>query len=144
VAESSLLGVKDSWIRGADKGLFALAPLTRGQLACRYTGQLRTTAEAMRTADKSYLMRLGGFTYIDAREAPQCLARYINDCRNPLGYNVRFDKKPEDRCADVVALRDIDPGEELFADYGKWYWTGQEPARLALAELLVLRGVVAK
>ena len=45
-----------------------------------------------RLPDKSYLMRLGGFTYVDARERPTCLARYINDCRNPLGHNVRFDK----------------------------------------------------
>lgn len=142
--ESTHLEVKESWIRGAEKGLFASAPMAKGQLVCRYTGQSLATAEAMRTTDKSYLMRLGAFTYVDARESPLCLARYINDCRNPLGYNVVFHKKPADRSADVVALRDIDLGEELFADYGKWYWSGLAPSRLTLAELMVRRGIATR
>ena len=27
-------------------------------------------------------------------------------------------------CAWVISLRDISEGEELFVDYGKWYWAG--------------------
>ncbi len=59
-----------------------------------------------------------------------CLARYINDCRNPLLYNVQFKKDPEHGIAYVVAIRDIEPGEELFVDYGKWYWLSLNPVRL--------------
>jgi hypothetical protein len=45
--------------------------------------------------------------YLDARECPDALARYINDCRNPRGHNVRFDKRPEEGRALVVATRRI-------------------------------------
>lgn len=34
--------------------------------------------------------------------------RYINDCRVASAYNVSFDKRPQDKCALVVALRDIE------------------------------------
>ena len=133
--------VRGSWIPGGGQGLFATASMSQGQLICQYIGHIMTTSEAMRTPDKSYLMRLGGFTYVDAKASPECLARYINDCRNPLGYNVTFVKKPEEHCADIIATRDISVGEELFADYGKWYWIGMSPNRLSLAQLLKLRGI---
>ena len=35
----------------------------------------------------------------------------------------------------MVALREIEPGEELFVDYGRFYWMRQSPARLTAAEL---------
>ncbi len=35
-------------------------------------------------------------------------------------HNVVFVKKPEELRADVVAVRDIAPGEELYVDYGRW------------------------
>ena len=34
---------------------------------------------------------------------------------------MRFEKRPAEGRADVVATREIAPGEELFADYGKRY-----------------------
>jgi hypothetical protein len=57
-------------------------------------------------------------------------SRYINDCIVPTGWNVRFDKHPEEKCAYVIALRDIELDEELFVDYGRWYWAGKKPIRL--------------
>jgi hypothetical protein len=35
------------------------------------------------------------------------ISRYINDCINPLGWNVKFVKYPERGVAAVVAIRDI-------------------------------------
>jgi SET domain-containing protein len=34
--------------------------------------------------------------------------------------------------AEVVATRDIAAGEEVYVDYGKWYWAGSKtlPSRL--------------
>ena len=52
--------------------------------------------------------------YVDALLHPAVAARYINDCRNPRGFNVAFDKRPEHPgapAAAVVALRDIAAGE---------------------------------
>lgn len=47
------------------------------------------------------------------------LDRYINDCRDPSLYNVEFHKLPLERKALVVALKDIQPGQEIFVDYGR-------------------------
>jgi len=106
-------------------------------------------------------MRLGPQVYVDARERLDVLARYINDCRNKLKYNVRFDKQPEVRgcvctalcyrchgggdviawplsrlCeqqkrALVVALRRIEAGEELYVNYGRFYWVKTKGNRLS-------------
>lgn len=35
-------------------------------------------------------------------------------------YNVAFHKLPLERKAQVVALKDIEPGQEIFVDYGRW------------------------
>ena len=87
-------------------------------------------------------MRLGPQTYIDAKSCLRCIARYINDCRNPLGYNVFYDKRPDEKIALVIVMRDIQPGEEIFADYGKWSWATLPSVRLSLSNLLRLRGIV--
>ena len=116
-----------------------------GELICRYEGELYSTAEAMRIPDKSYLMRLGEQCYVDSRTSLSCKARYINDCRNPAGYNVIFDKQPQQQCALVIARRDILAGEKLFVDYGKWYWAGCSivPVRMSFGDLHRLRGSLA-
>jgi len=118
-------------------GLFAERPFAQGQVVCVYRGIACRTVEALRLRDKSYLMRLGEQCYVDARETPHVLARYINDCINPAGWNVKFDKQASEQCAYVVALRNIATGEELFADYGKRYWRGASivPARISFAQL---------
>ncbi|CAM9487592.1 unnamed protein product [Choristocarpus tenellus] len=58
------------------------------------------------------------------------VARLINDCRNRNLYNVEFQKMPEERKALVIATRCIEAGEELFADYGRWYWISLKPVIL--------------
>ncbi len=45
--------------------------------------------------------------------------RYINDCRNASLYNVAFQKLPQERKALVVALKNIEKGQEVFVDYGR-------------------------
>lgn len=111
-------------------GLWSLGAVPKGQVLCEYSGAVLRTTEAMQLEDKSYLMRLGPQTYVDARGSPAVLARYINDCRVPAVYNVEFDKRPSEGRALVVSCRPICAGEELFVDYGKWYWASASPARL--------------
>jgi len=127
----------------AFNGLFAQRSFEAGEVVCVYQGVVLKTTEALRlpVEEKGYLMRLGPQCYVDARPCPLVLARYINDPINPAGYNVRFDKLPD---ADppralVVAIRSILAGEELFANYGKWYWAGccsvVKPVRIAFSAL---------
>lgn len=62
----------------------------------------------------------------------QIINRYINDCIIPEGWNVIFDKRPAESCAYVTAIRDISPNEEIFVDYGRWYWAGKKPVKAKL------------
>jgi SET domain-containing protein len=113
-----------SLIVGAGQGLFATRAFQKGELVCEYTGRIYANKDAWQLADKSYLMKLGGGKYVDARECPHVMARFINDCRSRGTHNVVFDKRPQDNLARVVALRDISPDEELYVDYGRFYWLG--------------------
>jgi SET domain-containing protein len=67
-------------------------------------------------------MKLGNGKYVDAIYSLDVKARYINDCRQRSKYNVYFEKRPQEDRALVIALRDIEEGEELYVDYGKFYW----------------------
>lgn len=69
-------------------------------------------------------MRLGQQKYVDAKWCPFIYARYINDCRNNTYYNVEFAKCPDEGIAQVIAIKDIHVGDEIYVDYGKWYWAG--------------------
>lgn len=117
--------VRPSRISGAGDGLFATESHAEGSIVCEYTGIIWPNAVAWQRRDKNYLMKLGDNKYVDALYSREVLARYINDCRGRLGgYNVWFDKRPAEDRALVVALRDIRAGEELFVDYGRFYWVG--------------------
>jgi SET domain-containing protein len=112
-------------IPGAGLGLFATREHRQGDTVCEYTGVVLPNEEAWRRRDKAYLMKLGDGKYVDALHCPEVLARYINDCRGHRGgFNVCFEKRPQDGKADVVAMRDIQPGEELYVNYGRLYWLG--------------------
>lgn len=124
-----------SWIPCSGFGLFANRKILYGEVICTYFGTKYGTADALKLVDKSYLMRLGIQCYIDSNDHLNCLARYINDCRNALCYNVRFDKKMEDEIAQVIAIRDIEENEELYVDYGKWYWLSLEPSKLTFMDV---------
>lgn len=143
-------------------GLFAGKQYRQGEVVCVYSGTTLPTKMAIQLDDKSYLMRLGEQKYVDAKHHPDVLARYvsrsceldvmlmmsltcraarfINDCIVKEGHNVTFEKQPENNCALVRALRDIAAGEEIFVDYGKWYWAGSKPTgKLKLSNELLRR-----
>ena len=130
VLSSPGLVVRKSRVPGAGLGLYATKSFSKGTIVCCYTGKEYRTKEAIRLEDKSYLMRLGPQTYVDAKDDQTIAARYINDCRNKRLYNVVFNKLETEKRADVIALRDIEEDEELFVDYGKWYWLFKSPSKL--------------
>jgi hypothetical protein len=115
------LVVRKTSIKGCDfDGLFTSRAFLKGEVLCKYTGKIMRTSNALKLQDKSYLMRLGVQCYVDSRESVEVKARCINDCITPGGWNVEFQKRPEELCAYVVALRDIAVNEEVFVNYGKW------------------------
>lgn len=151
--DSLRFSIQESNVKGAGKGLFALVDLEDEETILFYEGRELSWSQAKSLADKSYLMFLGQcerdengkrFTpnqrcqqpeiCIDARETPQVLARYINDCRNPKGYNVKFVMDADMACARIVTLRPISAGEELFVDYGERYWSDINKPQSVLSE----------
>ncbi|TMW69558.1 hypothetical protein Poli38472_001714 [Pythium oligandrum] len=114
--------MRPSLIPGAGMGLFATRAHKRGDVVCEYVGTIFPNKVAWKRTDKAYLMKLGEGKYVDALEHPEVLARYINDCRRRAEYNVVFDKRPSEDRALVIALRDIGVDEELYVDYGRFYW----------------------
>jgi SET domain-containing protein len=117
--------IRDSTLVGAGKGLFAKREFHAGDVICEYIGKMLSVKEVFRLEDHSYLMRLGSPNiYIDGKDVFS-FARHINDNRNKLKHNVKFEKYPQERKALVVAIKNIKPGDELFVDYGKWYWYGK-------------------
>lgn len=117
--------MKTSLIPGAGRGLFTTVNIPSDTEICEYTGNLLRSADAVRLKDKAYLMRLGPQVYVDCGDEAaygHVLARYINDPRRESALNVRFDKRPEEGKAIVLSTREIAAGEELYVDYGRWYW----------------------
>ncbi|KAF4743863.1 hypothetical protein FOZ62_001645 [Perkinsus olseni] len=104
-------------------GLFTSNRRSSGEEICSYHGRI-LHGNPPKDADRTYLMRLGASVYIDAAEDLSAPGRYINDCRNSNYHNVRFDKRPQEGRAVVIATREINEGCELFADYGVLYWAG--------------------
>ena len=125
----------------------AQCPRCRAPISIRdYGGDVLGTKDAMRLGDKSYLMRLGGDVYVDARRRDDVQARYINDARDKRVHNVAFRKLPDLRKAEVVVSRPVDAGDEFYASYGTFYWLsldmrGEVSARLPEDQV---RALVAK
>ena len=120
------LRVAPSTIKGAGEGLFATQDIAAQETIGFYRGEVLTLREAMALKDRDYLM--GGFgpnAHVDASKAFAMPGRYVNDAFDPGRLNARFDKSRKTRSARVVALRDIVEGEEIFAAYGRSYWTAR-------------------
>ena len=79
----------------------------------------------------AHMLVLGKDVYVDSLYCPHSLARFINDCRTPSGHNVMFIKSAAEGCAWVIATRDIQKDEEIFVDYGRWYWALLKPTTLS-------------
>ena len=120
------LRVAPSTIKGAGEGLFATERIAADETIGFYRGEVLTLREAVALKDRDYLM--GGFgpnAHVDARDAFAMPGRYVNDSFDASRLNARFDKTKATRSARVVALRDIEEGEEIFASYGRSYWTAR-------------------
>ena len=120
------LRVAPSTVKGAGEGLFATQAIAAHEMIGFYRGEVLTLREALQLKDRDYLM--GGFgpnAHVDARDAFAMPGRYVNDSFDASRLNARFDKSRKTRSARVVALRDIEEGEEIFASYGRSYWTAR-------------------
>ena len=107
-------------------GMFAAAPLRKGERLIEYKGQ-RRTHEAVDEGDTgdvesghTFLFTLNDEYVIDANHGGNS-ARWINHSCNPNCEAVLEEADGDDRTKDRVfieAIRDIKPGQELSYNYG--------------------------
>lgn len=96
-------------------GLFATQPIKRGARILKYKGEIISTDEANRRANK-YLFELDEKRTIDGSSRDN-LARYFNHaCRpNAKGYSIK-------NKIWIYAERNIKAGEQITINYGKAYF----------------------
>lgn len=116
-----------STISGAGYGLFAKRRLRAGDVVtgATYGGDVLSLAETLRMAheDKEYVMALHFNVHVCAKRHLGYLARFVNDVVGTLfERNCKFEKDVARRRATLRVLKDIEVGDELFAEYGAGYW----------------------
>jgi len=109
--------VRRSGIHG--KGVFAVAPLAKGEQIIEYKGEVINWPEALRRhphdpkdPHHTFYFHLEGGKVIDAKHGGNA-ARWINHACRP-----NCEAAEESGRVFIRALRRIEPGEELFYDYG--------------------------
>ena len=119
VADRDQVYVDVSTQPNAGLGLFAARSFARDETVCIYSGNVIGGRAAAALKERTYLMRLAKGVSIDAGPCPDIAARYINDNCDRAQLNTRFKKEPTRWRALVVATKEIMPGEEFFASYGR-------------------------
>jgi uncharacterized protein len=100
-------------------GLFATKPIKKGTRIIRYFGPLLDcNKEEQDAIENKYLFQLTNRWTIDGA-VRENIARYINHACRP---NAESDVKPIKRKVYIVAIKDIEPGEEINYDYGTEYF----------------------
>jgi SET domain-containing protein len=109
--------VRRSGIHG--KGVFALRPIAAGERILEYTGEIISWPEALRRhphdpdqPEHTFYFHLDDDHVIDAKVGGNA-SRWINHACEPNCEADTVDGKVY-----IQALRDLEPGEELFYDYG--------------------------
>ena len=116
-ARGKRIEVRKSGVHG--KGLFSVAPLNRGELLFEYKGEIVTWKEALRRhphdpkdPNHTFYFHIDDKHVIDGKYGGNT-SRWINHACAP---NCEADEV--DGRIFIKALRAIEPGTELFYDYG--------------------------
>ena len=120
--------VKRSQIPKSGKGLFTTKSIKAGTRIIEYKGEIidwKEYSKRVNNNEDGYLFYIDKNRCIDAFATPQYKARYANDTEgltraNGLKNNCEYDILGN-KCF-IIALKDIQAGEEIFVDYTKSYW----------------------
>jgi uncharacterized protein len=117
--------VRPSSIPGANLGLFARARIRVGDTIGYYEGKIITEEEYEngRYGESLYILWVAR-THIILGEGPKAnYTRYINHSARP---NTELVVSTRWKTARFEAIRAIRPGDEIFFDYGEYYWRSLE------------------
>ncbi len=113
--------IRESTVKGIGYGLFARTRIRKGDMIGHYTGKQLTENEANNEpyVNSRYLVWICKDWYIDGEGPLGNYTRYINHSSSP---NTELLTSTRWRTAAIRAIKRIEPGEELFFDYGDEYW----------------------
>jgi SET domain-containing protein len=113
--------IKPSSIPGIGLGLFARRTIHEGDTIGPYTGKVITDAQAEREpyVSSHYILWVCRDCNIVAEGKRASYTRYINHSDRP---NARFVVSTRWKTARVEAIKRIRTGEEIFLDYGPYFW----------------------
>ena len=119
--DSEHFDVGNSTIKSAGKGLFAKVVIGPGDTIGQYTGIVLTDEEVNSPpfVDSEYVLWVCK-DYNIVGEGPKAnYVRYINHDDDP---NCRIVTSSRWKKARIEAITEIHPGQEVFIDYGPYYW----------------------
>ena len=128
IAAGSRLGMKKSEVANAGRGLYTYKKIREGKSVGEYFGDIvipghnygqinnLITAYSMGNRDNTHIY----CAFSIARNRMLCVTGYINDPLDDSKCNVRAVWRGS-KCY-IVAVRDIERGEELLMAYGELYW----------------------
>ncbi len=113
--------IADSTIASAGKGLFTKVMITVGDTIGAYTGMILSDEEVNKPPfiESDYVLWVCKDCNIVGEGPTANYVRYINHHAEP---NCRIVASTRWKKARIEAIADIQPGEEIFIDYGPYYW----------------------
>ncbi|MDX1961465.1 MAG: SET domain-containing protein-lysine N-methyltransferase [Leptospiraceae bacterium] len=140
--------VKKSLIPNAGLGLFTKRKFKKGESLGKYDGELLTEEECdRRYSEQDHVLDLSNakrnlFPKVYLYPPKKMLLRYINHApvsidgkkiRGKKSYNVDFNEIDEYPYVEIIAIKDIEVGDEIYLTYGayftKQYVSGNEKAK---------------
>jgi len=121
------LRVKKSQLPQAGKGLFTKTDIPKGTRMVEYKGRIQPWREVKdQDGINGYLMYINRNVVINGLAAVKTLARYANDAGGLVrleGIRNNAEFVSEGKRCFIEAKRNIKAGEEIFASYGREYWS---------------------
>jgi hypothetical protein len=121
LAQMYQVEIKTSLLPNAGKGLFTSIARKRNVKLVPYAGE--RIKDETGNVEGSYVLEYKTNHFIDCGKQTNCCAgRFVNDARNSKQKNCRFvyDKIKDEVW--LVSTRHIKSNEELYCDYGSYYW----------------------
>jgi len=129
--EIDYLYIAGSQIPVAGKGLYTAIPIFENEIISFFKGEILSQEEAAKRAKKGcnqYFINMPDGSIMDSMDV-KCFAKYANDTagliKTSFESNAIITLDDKDKVC-LVAIRDIEAGEEVFCSYGKKYWKKYE------------------
>ncbi len=127
VPEADYLYISTSQLTDSGNGLYTAINIYKDEVMAVFKGEVLTQRQAVIRAAKGndkYFINLPDGTILDSMNI-KCFAKYANDATGfaHSGFKnngeISLDEHGE---VCILAIRNVNAGEELFCSYGKRYW----------------------